>query len=45
MIEFRFMVGRFMIGATFLHKWMEKFIERKVDLHMVFIDLEKVYGC
>jgi hypothetical protein len=42
--QFDFMPGRSTMGAIFLiRQLMEKYMEQKKDLHMVFIDLEKVY--
>jgi len=42
--QFGFMQGRSTIEATYLlRKLMSLYRERKVDLHMVFIDLEKAY--
>ena len=42
--QFGFMPGRSTTEAIFLiRQVMERFIEQKKDLHMVFIDLEKAY--
>jgi len=44
MNQFRFMPGRSTMEAIFLiRQVMERYKEQKKDLHMVFIDLEKVY--
>ena len=44
MNQFGFMPGRSTIEAIFLiRQVMERFREQKKDLHMVFIDLEKIY--
>ena len=42
--QFGFMSGKSTIEAIFLiRQVMERFREQKKDIHMVFIDLEKVY--
>ena len=42
--QFGFMPGRSTTEAIFLiRQIMERFREQKKDLHMVFIDLEKIY--
>ena len=42
--QFGFMSGRSIIEAIYLlRKLMGLYRDRKVDLHMVFIDLEKAY--
>ena len=42
--QFGFMPGRGTVDAIFaLRQTMEKYAERKRDLHLVFIDLEKAY--
>ena len=42
MNQFGFMLGRLTIEAIFLiRQVMERYREKKKDLHMIFIDLEK----
>jgi hypothetical protein len=42
--QFGFMSGRSTMGAIFLiRQLMERCRDQKKDLHMIFIDLEKVY--
>jgi hypothetical protein len=42
--QFRFMAGRSTMKAIFLiRQLIERYMEQKKDLHMIFIDLEKTY--
>jgi hypothetical protein len=43
--QFGFMLGRSTMETIFLiRQLMERYREQKKDMHMIFIDLEKVYG-
>ena len=42
--QFGFMLGQSTTEAThLLRQLIERFLERKINLHMIFIDLEKAY--
>jgi hypothetical protein len=42
--QFGFMLGRSTMETVFLiRQLMERYREQKKDMHMIFIDLEKVY--
>ena len=44
--QFGFMPGRSTTEAIYLLRGlMEKYRSKRKDLHMIFIDLEKVYDC